>query len=265
MDDLRPAVSQFDGVQIVELGDLHGVGENLGIGVEHAVDILPHRHRLGIEDMGRHGRGVVRAFAPQGRRRAVGRTAYEALPHEYPFRTPLDLGPQARRRSGQIDLGVLVALLGDQRPAHVDPPVRNPGIGKVFRNDGRRNQLAERHDAVVPQLGVLGVVVATGRHLLQLGEERFDALQPHGTVPQLLDDGRMVLAQRSDFGRHGLPVGLLHPGENPLQRIGRLAHGRDDDEQVALVAYDFQQVAHPVGIADRRSSELVDLHRALIF
>ena len=71
--------------------------------------------------------------------------------------TPLDLGPQARCRSGQIDLGVLVALLGDQRPAHVDPPVRNPGIGEVFRNDGRRNQLAERHDAVVPQLGVLGL------------------------------------------------------------------------------------------------------------
>lgn len=82
MDDLRAAVCQFDGIEVVQLGNLLGVRENLGVGIQHAVHILPHRHRLGVEDVRHHGRRVVRAFAAERRGRPVGCPADKALPDE---------------------------------------------------------------------------------------------------------------------------------------------------------------------------------------
>ena len=156
-------------------------------------------------------------------------------------------------------------LLGDQRPAHVDPAVGDPRIGQVFGDDARGDQLAESHDAVVPQLGILLAVDTLGSRLLELGKERFDALELRGTVPQIVDDRGMVSAQGGDFLQRSGAIAALQAGENTLQGVGRLAHGRDDDEQIAFVAYDLQQVAHTVGIAHRSSSEFVDLHRQFTF
>ena len=55
-------------------------------------------------------------------------------------------------------------------------------------------------------------------------------------------------------------VALLKPLEHLFQRIGRLAHRRNDDEEVLLVVDDLAQVAHSVGIPHRRTAEFIDLH-----
>ena len=133
-------------------------------------------------------------------------------------------------------------------------------MGEVLRDDRRREQLAVGHDRVVVRLGLLGAVDRPGDVALQLGEERVDALQPHGSMPQIVDDVGMVGAQRRDLLRDERPIVLLQPLENPLEGIGGLAHRRNDDEQIALVADEPVQVAHPVGIAHRRTSEFIDFH-----
>ena len=214
--------------------------------------------------MGRHGRGVVRAFAPQGRRRAVGRPADEPLSHVHRRRTCLERRPQTRCRSLDVDPGILVALLGEQAPPHVDPGVRHARIIEILGDDRGRHQLAVGDDGVVPQLGILRPVDRLARDRLQLPEERLDPIEPFRSVPQLADDRRMVFAQFADRGQRRRPIAPLQPAEDPLQRVGRLAHRRYDDEQVAFVVDDFAQVAHPFGIAHRGAAELVYLHLAFV-
>ena len=260
MDDLRAAVSQFDGVEVVQLGDLHGIGKRFRVGVHHAVHILPHRHRLGVENVGHHGRRVVRAFAPQGRGRAVGRAADEALSHEDRLRRTFHFGQQAECRGVDIDRSVLVALLRDQCTAHVDPMVGHSRRGEVLRDDGRRKQFAEGDDRVVPQLGVGRTVLRLGGDAIQFGEQRLDPFQTGRAVPEVVDDRGVIFAQPCDLGSGFFAVAPLHPLEHPFQRIGRLAHRRDDDEEVLFVVDDIAQVAHPLSIADRCSAEFIDLH-----
>ena len=260
MDDLRAAVSQFDGVEVVQLGDLHGIGKRFRVGVHHAVHILPHRHRLGVENVGHHGRRVVRAFAPQGRGRAVGRAADEALSDEDVLDAFAQRVFQQRSRSLDVHPGVLVALLGEKTAAHVDPAVRHPGVVQVLGDNRRRDQLAVGHDRVVPQFGVAGFVDGLRRDLFQFAEQRVDRRQPLRLVPQLVDDLRMVLPQRFDMLQRELFIAFLKPLEHLFQGIGRFAHRRNDDEQVLLVVDDLAQIPHSVGIPHRRTSEFIDFH-----
>ena len=260
MDDLRTAVRQFDRIEVVQLLDLLGVGEGLGVGVEHTVDILPHRHRLRAENIGHYGRRVVRTLAAERRGRAVGRAADEALSHEDRLRRTFHFGQQAECRGVDVDRSVLVALLRDQCTAHVDPMVGHSRRGEVLRDDGRREQLAEGDDRVVPQLGVGRTVLRLGGDAIQFGEQRLDPFQTGRAVPEVVDDRGVIFAQPCDLGSGFFAVASLHPLEHPFQRIGRLAHRRDDDEEVLFVVDDIAQVAHPLSIADRCSAEFIDLH-----
>ena len=79
-------------------------------------------------------------------------------------------------------------------------------------------------------------------------------------MPQVVDDGRMVLAQRRDLGHRRGAVALLHGPEDPLEGVRGLAHRRNDDKEVLLVVDDLAQVAHPLGILHRGSSEFVYFH-----
>jgi len=76
----------------------------------------------------------------------------------------------------------------------------------------------------------------------------------------VVDDRGVIFAQPCDLGSGFFAVAPLHPLEHPFQRIGRLAHRRDDDEEVLFVVDDIAQVAHPLSIADRCSAEFIDLH-----
>ena len=265
MDDLRAAVCQFDGIEVVQLGNLLGVGENLGVGVQHAVHIFPHRHRLGVEDVRHHGRRVVRAFAAERRGRPVRCPADKALPDEDVLDALGQCVFQQRLRSLEVDPRILVALFREEAATHVDPAVRHPGIIEVFRNDSRRHQLAERHDRIVPQFGIPGLVDRTDSHALQFVEQGIDLLQLLRAVPQVVDDPGMVLAQCRDILQRKILVALLHPLEHLFERIGRLAHGRNDDEEVLLIVDNLAQVAHPVGIPHRRTSEFIDFHYTLFY
>ena len=265
MDDLRAAVGQLDRIEVVQFGDLHGVGENLRIGVQHAVHVLPHGHRLGVEDIGHHGRRVVRAFAPQRGGRTVGRTADKALSDKDILDALGQRALQQRSRSFDIDPGVLVTLLGEETAAHVDPAVRHSGIVEILRDNRRRDQLAEGHDRIVPQLGVGGFVNRFHGHALQLVEERIDPFELFMAAPQIVDDARMVLPQRGDMLHGELFVALLKSFEHLFERVGRLAHGRNDDEEILLVVDNLAQVAHSVGITHRRTAKFVNLHVISLF
>ena len=254
------AVGQFDGVQVVQLVDLHGVGEDLGVGVQNAVHILPDRHRFGPQDVGDHGGRVVRTLAAQRGRGAVGGAADEALPDEDGFGRRLHLGPQQGRGGLDVDRGVLVTQFGAEAAAHVDPAVRDAHAVEEFGDDGRGDQLAVGDDRVVPQLGLLAPVVALRGDLLQLRKEPLDRRQGRRLAPEVGHDLVVVAAQFGDLLRRGLAVAQLQPAEYALQRVGGLAHGRDDDEQMLLVADDLVQVADSVGIPDRRSAEFVNFH-----
>ena len=132
--------------------------------------------------------------------------------------------------------------------------------GEVLRDDGRREQLAEGDDRVVPQLGVGRTVLRLGGDAIQFGEQRLDPFQTGRAVPEVVDDRGVIFAQPCDLGSGFFAVAPLHPLEHPFQRIGRLAHRRDDDEEVLFVVDDIAQVAHPLSIADRCSAEFIDLH-----
>ena len=153
-----------------------------------------------------------------------------------------------------------MALFGEEAAAHVDPTVGDPGVIEVFGDNRRRDQLAVSHDRVVPQLGVGRFIDGLRGHLLQFVEQRIDRRQTFGTVPQVVDDLRMVFAQRFDIVQGELSVPFLDPFEYLFQRIGRLAHRRDDDEQVLFVVDDLAQVSHAVCIPHRRTPEFIDFH-----
>ena len=173
----------------------------------------------------------------------------------------MTLTPSGKRKMIlDVDTGILVALLGEQAAAHVDPAVRHAGMVQVLGDDRRRNQLAVGDDLVVAQLGLLGTVDRLGGHTLQFVEERVDPFELPVAVPQVVDDLRMVAAQRGHLAERRLAVPLLHAGKDPLQGVRRLAHGRDDDEEVLLVVDDLAQVSHAVGVAHRGASEFVDFH-----
>ena len=84
-------------------------------------------------------------------------------------------------------------------------------------------------------------------------------------APQIVDDARMILPQRGDVLHGELFVALLKSFEHLFERIGRLAHGRNDDEEVLLIVDNLAQVAHPVGIPHRRTSEFIDFHYTLFY
>ena len=65
---------------------------------------------------------------------------------------------------------------------------------------------------------------------------------------------------------HGkLFVALLKSFEHLFERVGRLAHGRNDDEEILLVVDNLAQVAHSVGIPHRRTAKFVNLHVISLF
>ncbi len=70
----------------------------------------------------------------------------------------------------------------------------------------------------------------------------------------------MILPQPVDSLLRSGAVTLLHPREDPFERIGRLAHRRNDDEQMLLLADDFVQIAYAIGIPHRSSAEFIDFH-----
>ena len=148
----------------------------------------------------------------------------------------------------------------EEAAAHIDPAVGNPGVIEVFGDNRRRDQLAAGHDRVVPQLGIGRFIDGLHGHFLQFVEQRVDRRQAFGAVPQVVDDLRVVFAQFPDMLQRELFVAPLQSFEHLFQRIGRLAHRRDDDEEVLLVVDDFAQVSHAVGIPHRRASEFIDLH-----
>jgi len=153
-----------------------------------------------------------------------------------------------------------MTLLGEETAAHVDPSVGHSGVIEVFGNDRRRDQLAVGHDRIVPQLRIGRFIDGLHSYFFQFVEQRVDRRQAFGAVPQIVDDLRMVFAQRLDVVQRKLPIPFLNPFEHLFQRIGRLAHRRDDDEQVLFVVDDFAQVSHAVGISHRRPSEFIDFH-----
>ena len=124
---------------------------------------------------------------------------------------------------------------------------------------------AAEYDRIVPQFGIPRLVDRTDSHTLQFVEQGIDLLQPLGAVPQVVDDPGMVLAQCRDILQRKILVALLHPFEHLFERIGRLAHGRNDDEEVLLIVDNLAQVAHPVGIPHRRTSEFIDFHYTLFY
>lgn len=130
---------------------------------------------------------------------------------------------------------------------------------------GRRDQLAEGHDRIVPQFGVGGFVNRFHGHALQLVEERIDPFELFMAAPQIVDDARMVLPQRGDMLHGELFVALLKSFEHLFERVGRLAHGRNDDEEILLVVDNLAQVAHSVGITHRRTAKFVNLHVISLF
>ena len=158
-----------------------------------------------------------------------------------------------------------MTLLGEETAAHVDPAVRHSGIVEILRDDRRRDQLAEGHDRIVPQFGVGGFVNRFHGHALQLVEERIDPFELFMAAPQIVDDARMVLPQRGDMLHGELFVALLKSFEHLFERVGRLAHGRNDDEEILLVVDNLAQVAHSVGITHRRTAKFVNLHVISLF
>ena len=83
MDNLRTAIGHLYGIHVVQALNLLGVGEDFGVGVEYAVDILPYAHRLGIQHVGNDGGRVVRALAAECCCGAIGSATDEALAYEY--------------------------------------------------------------------------------------------------------------------------------------------------------------------------------------
>ena len=263
MDDLCPAVSQLDGVQVVQFRDLHRIGENLRVGIQDAVHIFPYRHGFRVEDIGRHRCRVIRTFASQGSGRAVRSTSDKALPDENTGLRLFHGVAQQSPRCGDIDRGVLVSLFGAEATSHIEPAIVDTPFGEVLRNDRRRDQLAESDDGVVPQLGVFRTIDRFGRHLFELPEKPFDLLEPGRSAVQFVYDFGVVLPQRGDvLPREGF-VALLQPFENLLQGIRGLTHCRYDDEQIPFVTDDLQQVLHTVRVADRCAAELVNFHRSI--
>lgn len=215
---------------------------------------------LGLEDVGHHGGRVVRAFASERGGGAVGGGADEALADEYAHARVLERGLQARLRSLYVDVCVLVALVGDEGGAHVNPAVVDTRVFEVLRYDGGRYQLAEGDDGVVPQLGVGGAVGGVGDDGAQLREEVVNLRYAYGCTPQVGDD-RVVVLDNAFYLVEALLFSLvLHVGEDRLQSVGGLAHGRNDNEQIVFSVDDVSQIPYAVGILDRGSSELVDLH-----
>ena len=146
---------------------------------------------------------------------------------------------------------------------HVDPTVADAREFQILRNYGGGDQLAVRHYGVVPQLGVGRAVYGVDGYVMQFAEEPVYSLDLDVSAPQIVDDRGMILFYAFYLvGRLALSS-VLHVGENALQRVGRLAHRRDDNKQILFTVDYASQVSHAVGALHRGSSEFVDLHNTL--
>ena len=74
--NLRTAICHLYGIHIVKALNLASIGEDFGVGIEYAIDILPHAHRLGIEDIGDDSCRVVGALTAEGCGCAIGSWMY---------------------------------------------------------------------------------------------------------------------------------------------------------------------------------------------
>ena len=261
MDDLRTAVRQLDGVEIAHPRNEDRVVEQPGIGVEDAVHVLPDRDAFGAEHRADECGRVVRAFASQRRGIPLRRGADESLSDEQALRGVFHRLPQQGGRPGRIDLGLAVAVVGDEAAPHVDPSVGQTPLGKIFRHDGRREQFAVTDEAVVPAIVVV---------LREAAEQRADFVVQG---PETGEQRRRIVEERA----HDLVVLAFHFGEAVLrrfpvaphpavehffERIGGFAHRRYDDEKTALFpADDTAEIFDAFGRADRGASEFIDFER----
>ena len=230
MDHLCPGVGQLDRVEIRQFGNQHRVREQPGVGAQDAVDVLPDRYAPGIEQIAGHGGRVVRSFAAERRRAARRRRADESLSDQYAFGGCVDGPAQSSSRPVDVDGRLAVAAVGHEKPAHVEPPVRRALCGEVFRDDDGREQFAVAYDPVVPAIVILPAGFAAKQFPNLRGEFFGACLDGRGIGEQRADDLPMVSFDlREPFDRFVRAV-AHEPVEHFLQRIGRLAHSRDDNQ-----------------------------------
>ena len=146
---------------------------------------------------------------------------------------------QQRQRNLEIDTGILVTGVGHDTAPHVDPAVGDARRRKVCRNDCRREQFTVADDAVVPHLGLMGIVDARADMALQLRKKVFHFGQGGNSAgKQFADHLAMITPQSGNMLHRRRPVARLQRHEDTFQSIGRLAHRRHDYEQPFLILDD---------------------------
>ncbi len=153
-----------------------------------------------------------------------------------------------------------MALRRKERLPHVDPAVLDPLAGEILRDDSGGYQLAESHYRVVPQLGVGRAVDRIAHGVAQLFEEQLDTHDPGRRAVQIVDYALVIIPYPGHAFERRIGLVPLHGLEDALQGVRSLAHGRYDDEQLALGAYYVEQVSYAVGVLDRGAAEFIDFH-----
>ena len=157
-----------------------------------------------------------------------------------------------------------MALVCDECRAHVYPAVVDTRMLEIFRYDRGRYQLAKGDDGVIPQLGIRGAVCGVDEDVAQLPEEQVHLLDACGCAPQV-GDNRVVVFDYAFYSVEPLLfIALLHAGEDLLQSVGGLTHGRNDNKQILFSVDDVSQIPYAVGTLHRGSSELVNLHGRIL-
>ena len=260
VDDLRTTICHLYGIHVVKTLNLLGIGKLFGISIEDAIDILPHAHRLCIEDICHDGCRVVRALTAKCCSSAIGSTTDKALTHKYAHGAILNLTLQAHRRSLKVYVSILVALLGEESTTHIYPAVLHAVAIEIVRDDCRRDQLTKGYDSVVPELSIRSAIDGVTHDVTQLLEERVYLLDGDVSTHELIDDCAVVGVTLINAAYCQGLIALLHGSKDTLESICCLTHRRNDDKEFLLACNYIEEVAYTVGILNRSTSKFIYFH-----
>ena len=123
MDYLRPAVSEFDGIEVVHLRNMADIVEPLRVAVQNTLHILPDSHALRTENISRRRGRIVRTLAPYRGRRSVLSSPDESLADIDARIGSLHEWNEPLGRPFQIHIRILVARRRHETLPHVHPRV----------------------------------------------------------------------------------------------------------------------------------------------
>jgi len=261
MDYLRPAVSEFDGIEVVHLRNMADIVEPLRVAVQNTLHILPDSHALRTENISRRRGRIVRTLAPYRGRRSVLSSPDESLADIDARIGSLHEWNEPLGRPFQIHIRILVARRRHETLPHVHPRVGDTDRSEVFRHDGSRDELPVSHDTVVPHLVFTHGRIGRSHRLLEFHIETGHPVGQERPAPELRDypvvkiDYILQALQRQG----GLPV--VKRIEQPLERVRRLSHGGDDDEEPPFFGTHYRgDVAYSGSIFYRRAAEFIHFH-----